>query len=138
MPDGSDDPAVLRSIAVTTGDVVAALEARRRTGRRAVLRVTPPFSARMRARLHVEGREGEYGASPAPIHLHPERLVGDVPRYPEPSGTGEPPRPGATDGGERAESVEAWRAAVRESVVEAVTLPGTDHRVEVKALGRGQ
>lgn len=134
MSEGSPDPTVVRSIAVTASDVVSALEARRRTGRRAVLRVTPPFSARMRARLHVEGREGDYGDGLTPIHLHPTRLVGDVPRYPAPDGTAEPPGPGADDR-ERADSVEAWRAAVRGSLVDAVMLPGTDHRVAVKPLG---
>lgn len=135
MSEGSPDPTVLRSIAVTTADVVAALEARRRTGRRAVLRVTPPFSARMRARLHVEGREGDYGDGPAPIHLHPARLVGEVPPHPDPGETAEPPGPGAAGDRGRAESVEAWRGAVRDAVVDAVTLPGTDHRVRVKPLG---
>jgi hypothetical protein len=114
-------------------DVVAALEARRRTGRRAVLRVTPPFSGRMRARLHVAGREGAYESDPAPLHLHPARLVGAVPPYPEPEGTAEPPATPPPD--EAVETVEAWRAAVREAVVDEVTLPGTDHRVAVAVLG---
>lgn len=133
VPVERDDPRAVRSIAVTVGDVVTALEARRRTGRRTVLRVTPPFSARMRARLHVAGRGGA-GAEggPEPVHLHPDLLVSGVPRYPEPGETGEP-----SPGGDRrdpAASVEAWRAAVRGSVVDEVTLPGTDHRVEVRPL----
>lgn len=135
MSGGSADPTVVRSIAVTATDVVAALEARRRTGRRAVLRVTPPFSARMRARLHVEGREGDYGVGPTPVHIHPARLVSGVPRYPEPGETAEPPGATAADDGERAPTVEAWRTAVRAGIVEEVTLPGTDHRVTVKVLG---
>lgn len=133
MSEGHPDPTVVRSVAVTASDVVAALEARRRTGRRAVLRVTPPFSGRMRARLHVEGREGDYGEPPAPIHVHPARLVAGVSRYPDPSGTAEPPGP--TDDRDPAASVEDWRAAVRDAIVDEVTLPGTDHRVAVKVLG---
>ena len=40
----SDDPTVIRSLAVTADDVVAALEANERRDAAAVLRVTPPFS----------------------------------------------------------------------------------------------
>ncbi|MFB6280871.1 MAG: hypothetical protein ABEH40_02495 [Haloferacaceae archaeon] len=140
MSGDPGDPTAIGSIAVTVEDVVAALEARRRTGRRAVLRVTPPFSGRMRARIHVAGRgseresgNGDGNADPDPVHLHPERLVADVPAYPDPGGTGE--RPPGTGDRAPAASVEAWRAAVRESVVGSVTLPGTDHRADVTALG---
>ncbi|GAA0258711.1 hypothetical protein [Halobaculum roseum] len=60
MPQSDDsDPAVIRQLAVTADDVLAALEARDRGRREAVLRITPPFSGRMRARLHVAGAEGE-------------------------------------------------------------------------------
>lgn len=128
-----DDRTAIGSIAVTAGDVVAALEARRRTGRRAVLRVTPPFSARMRARLHVAGREAEYG-DPRPVHLHPDLLVGDVPGYPAPTETAEPSTTVTRDP-DPAASVDAWRTAVRGRIVDAVTLPGTDHRVRVVTLG---
>ncbi|MFC6874448.1 hypothetical protein [Halobellus marinus] len=47
------DPRRIRSLAVTTADVVDAFEASVRGGRELVLRVTPPFSGRMRARLHA-------------------------------------------------------------------------------------
>ncbi|UPW00779.1 hypothetical protein M0R88_01430 [Halorussus gelatinilyticus] len=50
-----EDPRAIRSVAVTTDDVVAAHEARQRSPRRPVLRVTPPFTGRMRARLHDPG-----------------------------------------------------------------------------------
>lgn len=131
MSGGGDDPAAIGTIAVTVEDVVAALESRRRTGRRAVLRVTPPFAGRMRARLHVAGRGPD--DDPRPIHLHPERLVTDVPAYPEPGETGE--RPAGAGRREPAASVEAWRAAVRRGVVDRVTLPGTGVTVDVAALG---
>ncbi|WP_311173190.1 hypothetical protein [Halobellus ordinarius] len=47
------DPRRIRALAVTTEDVVDAFEASVRGGRELVLRVTPPFSGRMRARLHA-------------------------------------------------------------------------------------
>ncbi|MFB6303097.1 MAG: hypothetical protein ABEH78_09590 [Haloferacaceae archaeon] len=133
MPSERDDPTAIRAIVVTAEDVVAALEARRRTGRRAVLRVTPPFAARMRARLHVAGRGSDDGDS-RPVNLHPERLVERVPQYPEPGATGEPPSDPADDR-ERAASVATWRTAVGERIVDEVRLPGTDNRVTVTALG---
>lgn len=58
VPSEPSDPTVIRSLAVTSGDVVAALEMNRTSDDHAALRVTPPFSARMRARLHVD-RSGE-------------------------------------------------------------------------------
>ncbi|QLG62592.1 FHA domain-containing protein [Halorarum salinum] len=113
-----DDVRAVESLAVTTDDVVAAVEARDRGRRRAVLRVTPPFSARMRARLHVEGGEGEYG-SPSPIHLQPRVFVREgVPRYP-----GRGP--------------ERWRSTVRESLRTEVELDAPDgvSAVRVSYLG---
>lgn len=64
MPPEPSDPTVIRSLAVTSGDVVAALELNRTSDDHAALRVTPPFSARMRARLHVD-RSGEGQHQPA-------------------------------------------------------------------------
>jgi hypothetical protein len=58
VPSESSDPILVRSIAVTSGDVVAALELNRTSDDEATLRVTPPFSARMRARLHVDRTGG--------------------------------------------------------------------------------
>ncbi len=52
MPGQSDDPRVIRAVAVHADDVVTALEATER-GREAVLRITAPFAGRVRARLHV-------------------------------------------------------------------------------------
>jgi len=131
-PIDNANPTTIRSVAISVPDVVAALEARRRTGRRAVLRVTPPFSGRMRARLHVARGGADDDAS---LHIHPGRLVTGVSRYPEPAGTGEPPPDAGTDGRDRAPSVVAWRDAVRDGIVDEVRLPGTDHRVAVTALG---
>lgn len=139
-----DDPRAVRTIAVTAEDVVAALEANERGRRdgRTVLRITPPFSGRMRARIHVE--QGlEYG-DPAPVHVPPRDLVADPPPFPSPDDTEDAIRsdPDAEYTRERhrerhARAVEEWREAVRDSLVEAVDLglPEGTHRVEVAVLG---
>lgn len=117
MPTEPSDPAVVRSIAVTTGDVVAALELDRTSDDTATLRLTPPFSARMRARLHVDRTgqtdNGEVSDQPGtdtsnestehtdtdqrgrdssaharePLYIEPEQLVSDPPEYPRPAET---------------------------------------------------
>jgi hypothetical protein len=137
----SDDPATVRSVAVTREDVVRALEVRERGGPRAVLRVTPPFSGRMRARLHVAGREGEYD-DPAPLHVPPGALVCDPPPFPSVDDAEDALR--AADAysveaqHERHErAVEGWRRAVGARVVDAVDIetPAGPHRVSVTVLG---
>ena len=133
----------VRSIAVTTDDVVTALEAVHRGSKPAVLRVTPPFAGRMRARLHVEGAEGGYDDERTPVHIAPERLVEGAPPYPDPDRTEDELRAAGeeyspeTHRERHVEAVEAWRAAVRESVVDCVELEvdGGVHRLEVKTLG---
>lgn len=139
---GNGDPADIRTIAVTTDDVVTALEATRRGAERAVLRVTPPFAGRMRARLHRE-RSAEYAGEPAPIHIDPERFVEGVPPVPDPDRTEDELRAsGAAYTPEahrerHVEAVAAWRRTVRKSLVDAIeleTASGT-RRVAVKALG---
>lgn len=142
---GSDDPTDVRSLAVTASDVVTAYEATRRSGREAVLRVTPPFAARMRARLHVAGGEGEsYGGATAPVHVPPSALVdeGSVPSYPEVDDTEDELRDRGAYTPERHRErhrarVEAWRAAVREAIVDraAIETPAGSHAVEIKRLG---
>lgn len=135
--DGSPDPTTIHSIAVTVDDVVTALEATRRSDRRTVLRITPPFSGRMRARLHrPTGEETDA------IHLDPSELVGDPPPYPDPDDTADRLRAAGEYTTERhhdrhTAAVRGWRAAVREAVVDAVDLPtgSGPHRVEVKRLG---
>lgn len=82
----SSDPRVIRSIAVTTEDLVSALEVNRTSNRHAVLRVTPPFNARMRARLHIETAD-EYDQQPRPVHIEPDTLVSELPPYPRPAET---------------------------------------------------
>ncbi|WP_117590993.1 hypothetical protein [Haloprofundus halophilus] len=132
----------IRSIAVTADDVVAALEARRRRGVPAVLRVTPPFAGRMRARLHLAGGEGSYEGPTEPIHLDPERLVAGVPPFPDPDETEDRLREAGgysvdAHRDEHAEAVRRWREAVMDAIVEAVTV-GTEnggHEIAVKRLG---
>jgi len=139
------DADAIRSIAVHRDDVAAALEASLRSDRDVVLRVTPPFSGRMRARIHdrtdLEESDREAGA----IHLPPADLIDDPPAYPEPDET--------TPAGERAtgadgydvekhyerhtDAVAAWRDAVRESVADSVVLGDGDAAREVRVVPLG-
>ncbi len=138
----SSDPRVIRSLAVTAEDVVTALERTLRSPDRVVLRVTPPFTPRMRARIHRVIVD-EYG-DPPPIHLEPKTLLSAVPTYPEPEETEDDLRsdPNVEYTPDRhhehhREAVEGWREAVRDRIADEVTLviDGESHRVEVKRLG---
>ncbi|WP_123620860.1 hypothetical protein [Halorubrum sp. CSM-61] len=142
-PSGTGGPDRIRSIAVHRDDVATALEATLRSDREVVLRVTPPFSGRMRARIHaVDGgdEEGSGGDGPAPIHVDPRDLVSDVPPYPEVDETmaENPDADVETRRKRHTDAVESWREAVRESVVDGVELDVGDERaveVDVTALG---
>jgi NAD(P)H-dependent FMN reductase len=138
----SDDPTVIRSLAVHADDVVSALEANAARDADAVLRVTPPFNGRMRARLHLAGGEGAYDTDPEPIHVAPERLVDDAPAYPTPDETEDELRDRGEYSTERhreyhAERVDAWREAVRDNLVGRTTLRAVaaGHEVDVLTLG---
>jgi hypothetical protein len=148
---GTDDPRTVRSVAVTGNDVVTAVEAnaRDRATGRAVLRVTPPFTPRMRARIHVTNGREDYD-DPAPIHVDPSALVDGTPAYPTPDETEDALRsdPETTYTPDRhrerhVAAVEHWREEVRSSVADEVELPLSDendgdggaHRVEVSLLG---
>jgi hypothetical protein len=139
----SDDPTDVRVLAVTTDDVVTALEANERRDVGAVLRITPPFSGRMRARLHREGSERDYD-DPPPIHIPPDRFVDSVPPFPSPDDTEDEIRSdsGTTYSPKRhrerhAGAAETWRSRVRESILESVSIPTPDgpHAVRVATLG---
>ncbi|GAB7090320.1 hypothetical protein JCM18237_05910 [Halorubrum luteum] len=149
-----NDPTRIRSIAVHREDVATALEATIRTDRQVVLRITPPFSGRMRARLHEatsdtvhEGRdegseddsEHDDGNEPDPIHVDPGDLVADPPSYPEVDETAAafPDADVETRYERHADAVDAWREAVRDSLAERVTISidGTAHEVDVSVLG---
>jgi hypothetical protein len=126
----ADGPDRIRSIAVHREDVASALEATLRSDREVVLRVTPPFSGRMRARLHVldaddsGGGTGESDDARAPIHVDPRALIPEAPPYPEVDETAaeHPDADVETRRKLHAEAVEAWRERVRESIVESVTV----------------
>ena len=139
----TDDPTAIRTLAVTTDDVVAALEANERRDASAVLRVTPPFSGRMRARLHLAGTEHEYD-EPKPLHLPPEAFVEDAPEFPTADRTEDALRshPDRTYTPEthreyHERAVAAWRRAVRDSLRETTTIetPGGPHEVDLAMLG---
>ncbi len=141
---GSDDPTTIRSLAVTADDVVTALEAHQRADRPAVLRVTPPFAGRMRARLHVVGGEESYDGDTAPLHIHPGAFVGpEVPSVPSVDDTEDELRRRGEYTVERhrefhGSAVDAWRESVRAGLVDRLELDvGSErHTVEVKYLGR--
>lgn len=135
---------MVESVAVTADDVVSALEARRQRGQSVVLRMTPPFSARMRARIHV-GDDSDDGETPAPIHIDPNGLVtDDAPTYPTPAETEDALRddPDAEYTVERHRerheaAVAQWRDRVREHFADAVAVetPEDTLDVDVAVLG---
>jgi hypothetical protein len=141
----SDDPTVIRSLALTAEDLLAALEANARREAGAVLRVTPPFSGRMRARLHIAGAEGGYDDQPRPLHIAPERFLAEsAPSFPSVDETEDDLRtdPDAEYTPERHRErhearVETWRAAVREHVRDRATVetPAGPHEAAVSLLG---
>ncbi|WP_459192659.1 hypothetical protein [Halosimplex sp. J119] len=143
MDGESTDPTRIRTLAVTADDVVAALEARRQRDSEAVLRVTPPFSGRMRARLHVG--PDDYDERPAPLHVSPDALVDEsTPAYPRPAETEDRLRadPDTEYTVERhhdrhQEAVESWREQVRDHVRETATIetPDGPREVSVTVLG---
>ncbi|QWC20588.1 hypothetical protein [Halorubrum sp. 2020YC2] len=149
--DGGDPgPDRIRSVAVHRDDVASALEATLRSDREVVLRATPPFSGRMRARLHAldaggqeadgeDAKSGDDSDAPAPIHVDPRDLVSAVPPYPEPDDTAtEYPDADLETRRERhAEAVESWRERVRERVGSTVEIEvdGKSRAVDVVALG---
>ena len=141
MPTESEDPRDIRSIAVTADDVVAAVETNCTSDRTAVLRVTPPFSGRMRARLHVVVETDETGA----IHVTPGRLLAaDAPAYPRPAETEDQLR-AVDDESYTVErhreyhemAVSEWRETTADAIVDSVTLatPTGEHDVSVHVLG---
>lgn len=144
MSGESGDPSGIRSLAITAEDLVAAVEANRTSDRRVVFRVTPPFSGRMRARLHDLRASGRT-ESPRPVRVDPESfLAPDAPAYPRPADTEDALRadPDEAYTVERhreyhAASVEAWRTALPGAVSERVTIdtPAGRTEVDVHVLG---
>jgi hypothetical protein len=143
MPTESEDPSDIRSIAVTAEDVVTAAETNRTSDRTAVIRVTPPFSGRMRARLHVRLHDDPQEAGA--IHIPPTDLFAEgAPEYPRPAATEDDLRsdPDLEYSVERhreyhERAVEEWRVAAADAIADSVTLSvgeGT-HEVTVHVLG---
>jgi hypothetical protein len=97
----------------------------------------------MRARLHREGGEGSYDGDVEPIHLPPDRfLTDDAPSYPDVDELEDRLRETGeydveTHRERYAEAVEAWRVAVRDHLVDTVTVGTEDgaHGITVKRLG---
>ncbi|MEF8757486.1 MAG: hypothetical protein V5A33_04545 [Halobacteriales archaeon] len=142
----SDDPTAIRSIAVTVDDVLAAYEADRQRDVAVALRITPPFSGRMRARIHAGS--GDYDVTPAPIHVPAGDLIDEreAGPYPTPDRTEDELRADREESysPERhhdyhAERVAAWRRRARDAIVNAVRIdtPDGQHEVAVKTLGSG-
>ncbi len=140
MPTESG-PTTIRSLAVSVEDLVTALELNETTPRRAVLRVTPPFSGRMRARLHVVTEESDEET----LHVDPKTLLEpDAPAYPSATDTEDELRndPGESYTVERhhdyhLETVAEWRNEIAESIRLRATVQTADgpHEVDVVALG---
>jgi len=134
----------IRSLAVTAEDVVDAFVYTRENPGDAVLRVTPPFHGRMRARLHVYQQDdaqvtGAHHIEPAALL---ERAV--VATYPTLETVAERVERdgGTTDiiSAHHATALEKWREQALESLVDRVPLEGTEdgasHVVSVSVLRR--
>jgi hypothetical protein len=121
---GTADPRRIDTLAVHTDDVLTALETRERGGRRTVLRALPPFSGRMRARIHVvDGAGREEGA----LHIHPGAFVADLPTYLSVDDTEDELRERGeydveTHREHHADAVAAWRQTVRSRLRERIDL----------------
>jgi len=139
------DPTTVRHLVVRPDDLVAARQANVQGEGRAVLRVTPPFSGRMRARLHRRVGDGDPAPGPAPLTVRPAALLAeDAPDYPRPDETEDALRadPDVAYTRERhrerhERAVADWRASLAEYVVDRVTLstPAGPHDVAVSLLG---
>ena len=133
-----DDPSVIRSLAVSPQDAVDAYIYSRENPGAAVLRVTPPFHGRMRARLHVY-RVDDTELTGA-VHVSPAAVIDDevTADYPVFEEAIVDDTDATVRSRERhAEAVTAWQDRARESIVDAVTIELADgtHRVEIKRVG---
>ena len=132
------DPSAIRSVAVSAADLLAAMEAEASGEATAVLRVTPPFSGRMRARLHVVQDDADDGT----VHIPPSAFFDDAPAYPTPDETADelraaPEKSYSVDRHREYHErrVDQWRETLLDCVVPSVSVPGTDHDVRVSVLG---
>lgn len=123
------DPSAIRSLAVSPQDVVDAYAYTQENPGTAVLRVTPPFHGRMRARLHVY-RVDDARMTGA-VHVDPADLIDDdvTDAYPALEATLEDPAVDA-DETERlrqrhADAIDEWRDRAKDAIVDAVPLEAT-------------
>jgi hypothetical protein len=131
-----ESPAAIRSIAVSADDVVDAFVYDRENPGAAVLRVTPPFHGRMRARLHVYHDDDAHltGA----IHFSPSVLLSDdiVDAYPrlEDDRTRESNEQARQH---HAQAIEAWCKRASAEIVETVAIETDEgtRRIDLKTLG---
>lgn len=138
----SDDPAAVETVVVSAADLVAAFEASHRSrDAETVLRMTPPFSGRMRARVHVV--QGERPDDGRPVRIRAESLVeAACPAPPEPDDVEDELRaaPTVTYTIDRHReryraALQEWRASVLDHVVEEATVPATGGNVTISILG---
>ncbi|WP_290819034.1 hypothetical protein [Halovivax sp.] len=128
-----DDPTAIRSIAISAADVVDAFVYSRENPGNAVLRVTPPFHGRMRARLHVYHRDDSRltGA----VHVEPADLLPADVVAAYPSFEAFADRADAVDPAEireaRGEAIETWRDRAADELVASVVLEADGERVRV-------
>jgi len=132
------NPTAIRSLAVTVADVITALEANCSVDRGAVLRITPPFAGRMRARIHVAGGEGDYEGETEPIHLDPAALVDDIPAYPTADETAAADAEAHESHRRRhTERVEQWRETVGDRLRERTTIDHPAGSLDVRLAWLG-
>jgi hypothetical protein len=134
------DPGVIETLVVKADEITTALEASER-GTETALRVTAPFKARMRARLHVEqpGDEGDQ----AQVLIPPEWLLDDdCPPLPRSDDTAAQLRANSDEQYSVERHREAhetalaeWRAQVPRHVVDRLEIPGVTDAVAVSVLG---
>ena len=144
MSPDDRDPTAIRSLAVTADDVVAAVESRFQGGNSVVLRATPPFSGRMRARLHVPSADPTPEETDAAVVDPTDLLDDDAPAYPRAGDTeaelrADPDAEYSVDRHrERHErALDEWREAVTDHVVSetAVRTSEGERPVDVVVLG---
>lgn len=138
----TEDQAAIHTIVVTAADLVSALETnyRGRAGS-VVLRITPPFSGRMRARLHRAPEAGQDESDP--VLLDPQSLVeAGCPVPPEPDAVedilrSDPEETYTIDAQrERYEhAIQRWRGRVLDQVRDSIVLADTGTESAVRILG---
>jgi len=135
-----DDPTAIRSLALSPADAADAYVYSQENPGEAVLRATPPFHGRMRARIHVYHVDDTEltGA----VHVRPGDVIANdvVAAYPDLESAladADDPDAAAEIRDRHAEAVSDWQEQARESIVDSVTLetPDGPHRVAVKTLG---